>query len=305
MIKAEDSPFVPVLTVMVDYGNAPFLWLVDAPDQTGIGCNICNGTEWDDECPMSEGLWQKFAHRAIEFDRTAFYSDRFDANSWDWIAFHKRGLQLARWLKEEVGETYRVVYDKPCEDPNHAINECTEIIADGSLLLLPAFGSADSDPVRFCQHIVSGGQTGVDRAALDFAMKHGCTHGGWAPQGREAEDGKIAMKYQLLELEQGGYRQRTRRNVQDSDGTLIINCGELTGGTLATKVYAQRLEKPCLVVQLDDGVSGEIANSVLAWLHEHVIKTLNCAGPRESKIPGIYLLTRELLEAVDRTIRRL
>lgn len=83
MMNAESLPFVPVLTVMVDYGNAPFLWLVDAPDQAGIGGNICDGTGWDKSCPMSERLWQKFANWAIEFDQTAFYSDNFDADSWD------------------------------------------------------------------------------------------------------------------------------------------------------------------------------------------------------------------------------
>ena len=152
---------------------------------------------------------------------------------------------------------------------------------------------------RFCQHIVSGGQTGVDRGALDFAIEHGYPHGGWAPQGREAEDGKIPMKYQLLELDHGGYRQRTRRNVVDSDCTLIINHGELDGGTLATRGFAERLNKPFLVVQADHGVGGESAKGVLEWLRQNQIKILNVAGPRESKRPGIYRLTRELLNEVD------
>ena len=105
--------FVPILTVMPDYGMAPFLWLVDCPDEGGVGVNICDGSYWDESYPMSEGLWRKFADWAIAFDRTAFYSLDFDADGWDWLAFHARGLQLARWLKEEVGDAYRVVYDKP------------------------------------------------------------------------------------------------------------------------------------------------------------------------------------------------
>lgn len=302
MSEIVSAPFVPVLTVMVDYGMAPFLWLVDAPDQGGIGGNICDGTGFDDGCPMSEGLWRKFADWAIAFDRTRFYSDDFDNTDWDWLEFHARGVQLARWLKEEVGETYRVVYDKPCEDPNHRINERTEVLADGALVPLPSFSGSIPEPARFCQHIVSGGQTGSDRGALDFAIEHGYTHGGWAPQGRKAEDGTIPLKYQLLELDHGGYRQRTSRNVEDSDATLIINSGVLDGGTLATQVFAQRLKKPCIVVQLDHGVTAKTAARVIEWVRQHEIKTLNVAGPRESKRPGIYSLTRELLVQVDASI---
>lgn len=299
MTISSNTLFVPVLTVMVDYGNAPFLWLVDAPGEGGVGGNLCDGTYWDASLPMSEGLWRKFADWAIEFDRTAFYSDDFDDSGWNWFAFHSRGLQLARWLKEEVGDAYRVIYDKPCEDPNHRIDERTEIFVDGTVVPLPPFRSPFSQPLRCCEHIVSGGQTGADRGALDFAIKYGYTHGGWAPHGREAEDGVIPLKYQLAELADGGYRQRTRRNVQDSDGTLIVNLGELDGGTKATQAFAEQMGKPYLVMQLDAGVTVEAAASVLAWLREHAIKTLNVAGPRESKRPGIHRLTGELLQAVD------
>lgn len=100
-------------------------------------------------------------------------------------------------------------------------------------------------------------------------------------------------------MDRGGYRQRTRRNVEDSDGTLIINRDELDGGTLATQVFAQRMNKPFLVVQLDDGVTSKAVASVIEWLRQHEIKTLNVAGPRESKRPGIHGLTRALLAEVD------
>lgn len=295
------TPFVPVLSIMVDYGMAPFLWLVDESDQAGIGGNICDGTGWYESCPMSEGLWSKFADWAKAFDRTRLYSNDFDTTDWDWLEFHARGIQLACWLKEDVGETYRVVYDKPCEDPNHRIDERSEILSDGSLLPLQVPKGLFPEPIRFCQHVVSGGQTGADRGALDFAIEHGYTHGGWAPHGREAEDGLIPLKYQLLVLDHGGYRQRTRRNVEDSDGTLIINRGDLDGGTLATQVFAQRLNKPHLVVQLDHGVTAEVVASVIEWAQRNDIKTLNVAGPRESKRPGIYSLTRELLVEVDKS----
>lgn len=291
--------FIPILTVMVDYGNAPFLWLVDRPDQGGVGGSLCDGTSWDKSFPMSEGLWRKLADWANEFDRTSFYSDNSDAAAWDWIAFHARGRQLSRWLKEEVGDAYRVVYEKPAEDPNHRIDERTEILANGGLVLLPPIRRPYTEPLRFCEHIVSGGQTGVDRAALDFAIRHGYPHGGWAPRGRKAEDDLIPLKYQLTELADGGYRQRTRRNVADSDGTLILNVGELDGGTLATQAFAQKRGKPHLVVQLDAGVTADVASDVLAWLREYTVKTLNVAGPRESKRPGVYRLTVALLEAID------
>ena len=107
------------------------------------------------------------------------------------------------------------------------------------------------------------------------------------------------MKYQLAELPDGGYRQRTRRNVEDSDGTLIVNIGELDGGTLATRTFAEQLRKPHLIVQVDAGNTADMATSLLSWLSKNAIKTLNVAGPRESKRPGIWRLTGELLHAVD------
>lgn len=264
MADRNQSVFVPVLTVMVDYGNTPFLWFIDDPDTRGVGTNLCDGVACDASCPMSEGLWREFADWATAFERTAFHSDSFDADDWDWIAFHVRGIQLARGLKQEAGDTYRIVYKKPYENPNRRIDERSEILADGKLMPLPSFRESPSEPLRICQHIVSGGQTGADRSALDFAIKHGYTHGGWSPHGRKAEDGFIPLKYQLTELVEGGYRQRTRRNVEDSDATLIINLGELEGGTLHTRIFAQRMGKPYLLVQLDSGVTTDKVENVMA-----------------------------------------
>lgn len=302
MSESENTAFVPVLTVMPDFGNAPFLWRANSPDD-GIGPMICESGAWEDHYPMSEALWRKFAIWARTFERISFYSgSNEEAECWDWPAFHERGLQLARWLKEEVGDAYRVVYQKPGEDPNDRIDERREILADGSLQLLPSFYPPALRPFYFCERIVSGGQTGADRAALDFAIRHGYPHGGWAPRGREAEDGCIPLRYQLTELE-GGYRQRTRRNVEDSDGTLIVNRGALDGGTLATKEFAGKAGKPFFVTQVDEGVTAQMAADVLAWLQAHDIKTLNVAGPRESKRSGIEFFTKLLLEAVEKTLR--
>jgi hypothetical protein len=147
--------------------------------------------------------------------------------------------------------------------------------------------------------IVSGGQTGADRAALDFAINHGVEHGGWCPKGRLAEDGRIAEKYQLQEMLRSGYRQRTKQNVIDSDGTLILNLGKLESGSLATLRFAEKLGKPHLVMQLDEGVGEEAVSRVRNWLGQSQISVLNVAGPRESKRPGVYRLVRELLEGLS------
>ncbi len=304
MTTSSDRPLVPVLTVMVDYGNAPFLWLSEHPDTAGVGANLCSAGFRDESCPISQGLWRQFADRALEFDRTPFYNGDFDDSSWNWLAYHARGLELAHGLKAEVGDAYRVIYEKPFEDPNHGIDERREILADGNLAAVLDSRDAFPDHPRFCRHIVSGGQTGADRAALDFAIGHGYTHGGWAPRGREAEDGLIPARYQLTELVDGGYRQRTRRNVHDSDGTLIVNLGEFEGGSLATQVFAQKRGKPHLLVPLDAGVTGETVANTLAWLRDQTIVTLNVAGPRESKRPGIYEQTVRLLIAVDAAVRQ-
>ncbi len=144
--------------------------------------------------------------------------------------------------------------------------------------------------------IVSGGQTGADRVALDWAIRNNVPHSGWCPRGRKAEDGTLDAKYLLQETESGGYLERTRQNVIDSDGTLIVNLGKLDGGTLATAKLARKLRKPHIVVQLDSGPGDEEVKQLMDWLKRESISTLNIAGPRESKRPGIYALTNDLLD---------
>lgn len=144
--------------------------------------------------------------------------------------------------------------------------------------------------------IVSGGQTGADRAGLDFAIAHGLPHGGWCPLGRRAEDGPLHERYQLRETEGEGYLQRTRCNVADSDATLIFNIGELSDGSLATLRFAKRAGKPVRVVALDTiDLVAEVAD-MREWLAAQAIAILNIAGPRESKRPGIYQRTLAFLE---------
>lgn len=145
----------------------------------------------------------------------------------------------------------------------------------------------NSESAHLPDKIVSGGQTGVDRAGLDAAMLHGIPVGGWCPAGRRAEDGCIPDCYPLQETKARNFAVRTRRNVKDSDGTLVLNLGELEGGTLQTVDYAQKIGKPCMVVQLDSTEHPDV-DAVINWLKMHNIKTLNIAGPRESKRPGVY-----------------
>lgn len=147
--------------------------------------------------------------------------------------------------------------------------------------------------------IVSGGQTGVDRAALDWAIRHGIPHGGWCPRGRIAEDGVLDGCYALRETESKGYRQRTRQNVVDSDATLILNIGVLSDGSLTTLRFAERLGRTCLVVQIDLEAAPAAVGRVREWLSTHRVRALNIAGPRESKRPGIYQATLSFLSRLS------
>ena len=133
--------------------------------------------------------------------------------------------------------------------------------------------------------IVSGGQTGVDRAGLDIAIRHNIPHGGWCPRGRRAEDGTIDPVYRLVETDSHDYSVRTGHNVRDSDGTLVLNTGTLDGGTAYTVQLARSMGKPCLIVDISLPLETAKVNT---WLADNHIQILNIAGPRESKSPGIY-----------------
>jgi len=143
--------------------------------------------------------------------------------------------------------------------------------------------------------IVSGGQTGVDRGALDAAIELGIPHGGWCPRGRLSEDGTIPPRYRLTETGSPEYHVRTEQNVLDSDATLILCRGPLSGGTKLTRELAERYAKPCLVVDLDRPPGPEV---VRRWIVESQAEILNIAGPRESQSPGISARTAEYLTAL-------
>ncbi|HEX6987506.1 MAG TPA: putative molybdenum carrier protein [Planctomycetaceae bacterium] len=148
---------------------------------------------------------------------------------------------------------------------------------------------------RLVRKVVSGGQTGVDRAALDVATELGIECGGWCPAGRGAEDGRIDDRYPLTETPTSDTSERTAWNVRDSDGTLILARRPLVGGTAETERLAARLGKPVLVV--DPGDTSRIP-AVAEWLAGRTISVLNVAGPRESTVPGVYDQAATFLRAL-------
>ncbi|MFP4477211.1 MAG: putative molybdenum carrier protein [Desulfatibacillaceae bacterium] len=148
------------------------------------------------------------------------------------------------------------------------------------------------------EKIISGGQTGADRAALDTALKYGIPHGGWIPRGRIAEDGRLPDKYRLQELGTESYAARTERNVLDSDGTLIVSHGELTGGSLLTRTYAVEHDRPFLHVDLSRHEMFSAARDIHAWVLKNEVAVLNVAGPRASGDARIYTAVVDLLETM-------
>jgi len=143
--------------------------------------------------------------------------------------------------------------------------------------------------------IISGGQTGVDRAALDFALNNGLNCGGWCPLGRKSEDGIISEKYPLLETKTSKYSERTKLNVQTSDGTLLIFDKIFDKGSTLTKNLAVEYLKSLFLYDLSANIE---ISEIKKWMHSNKINVLNIAGPRESNSIGIYLKTYKLLSEI-------
>ncbi len=153
--------------------------------------------------------------------------------------------------------------------------------------------------------IVSGGQTGVDRAALDVAIELGIPHGGWCPKGRLSESGTIPNCYNLQETDSSEYSERTKLNIKDSDGTLIFVPNwplpdNITDGTRLTIQEAEEKVKPYLIIDLSNGHDAE---KIIDWIKKNNIEKLNVAGPRESQSRGIYQLAYRLLENIINLLR--
>ncbi|KAB2876393.1 MAG: hypothetical protein F9K36_02735 [Burkholderiaceae bacterium] len=288
---------------MPDYGGA-YGW-VNRDGADTLGPNHADHSGWGGEHAITQGLHEDFVAWQTEFERAPFNADQV-IESIDWVLFHQRGLALARRLKVELGDSAAVLYVKPIEDPNYLANQRVELALDGSTVERPwVRRRGPRHPAWLPSRIVSGGQTGADRAALDWAIRYRIVHGGWCPKGRASVDGPIPARYQLQETESAGYRQRTRLNVRDSDATLVLNAGDLDGGTLQTVRFAHALGKPLLLIQLDEANAEISARAVTAWLIEGRFKGVNIAGPREEKRPGIYALVAAVLEHVIQEHRKL
>ena len=152
--------------------------------------------------------------------------------------------------------------------------------------------------------LVSGGQTGADRAAFDVGLQHGLRVRGWVPQGRWAEDGPVPERYpNLIETESRDPAERTARNVRDSEGTLLLSHGPLFGGSLLTAKKASEIGRPLLHLDLDRLSLDQALQQLRPWLAEQGIQSLNIAGPRASDDPAIYDATHRLLEALFAAVR--
>jgi hypothetical protein len=144
--------------------------------------------------------------------------------------------------------------------------------------------------------IISGGQTGADRAALDWAIGRGLPHGGWCPKGRKAEDGVIDRRYDLVETPSEDYSQRTEWNVRDSDGTAVFSIRvELRGGSLLTVELAETYNKPVIHLRREEERTNH-AQELRSFIEGFGISVLNVAGPRESDESGVYQFVSRVLD---------
>jgi hypothetical protein len=150
--------------------------------------------------------------------------------------------------------------------------------------------------------IISGGQTGVDRAALDVALKHRIESGGWCPSGRLDEFGRIPDRYPVKELESGGFTERTLQNVKDSDGTVIIYPGKLSGGTEQTVRICVEQRRPLKLIDSSNVSTEKAAQLIADFVRANTIDVLNVAGPRQSEWAKGYDYTTSILEAFVNSI---
>lgn len=148
------------------------------------------------------------------------------------------------------------------------------------------------------EKIVSGGQTGADRAALDVAIRLGIPHGGWVPKGRATEAGALPDIYQVREMPTADYASRTEQNVLDSDGTVLVSHGELDGGSALTEALAAEHGLPHIHLDMDTLSVSNAAERLKRWVERNEIRVLNVAGPRESRDPDIYRVTTAVLETL-------
>ncbi len=283
-------------TIMADTGGV-YAWLRFADEvQSALGthCGDVNAG-WFGEHRIAPETEARLALWQVRFE-----SGLGDAAAFDWAAFHADGLALALRVKQDLRTRAQVVYQKPVQDPTHRADERREITLDGTLVRLPNRAQADPMALRvLVRRIVSGGEAGVERAALDWAIDHRVDHGGWCSRGRLADDGPLDARYALTEATSASDADRTRRNVRESDGTLVLNVGPLEGRALLAQRLAAAAGKPCCVAQLDRHRPRELRR-VLEWLGSDALLTLHVAGPRGATRPGIHGQAYEMLLQLDR-----
>ena len=154
------------------------------------------------------------------------------------------------------------------------------------------------------EHQQSGGQTGADQGALDGAISCGFPYGGSLPAGRKTEDGTLPLSYMMDEITSGSYANRTEKNVVDSDATLIVSHGPLTGGSALTLKIAERLGKPCMHIDLNLRNVAQAAAEVFAWVESWGVGVLNVAGPRASSDAEIYACVNTIIVDLIRMMKR-
>ncbi len=154
--------------------------------------------------------------------------------------------------------------------------------------------------------VISGGQTGVDRIALDVAIEKDIPHGGWCPKGRLSEAGRIPDRYQLQEMSSRQYQKRTEANVRDSDGTLILHFGKPTGGTALTIYLVRKYDKPLLKIDLREARAADenrLVRQAVDWIREQRVFRLNVAGPCASSVPQISKVAKPFLRNLLEVLR--
>ena len=239
---------------------------------------------WTEKVNPENGRWKKSRTPSLlllEMGRISSGPDAtFQANRrpYFWREPYRKQQRVSR-------ETFESETIKVCNHSKSMVGKCSSSFYD-SILTSFFFGHCALEGIyTVFKKIISGGQTGVDRAALDVALELGIPLGGWCPKGRRAEDGTIPDSYPLQETSSSDYRVRTEKNVEDSDGTLILTWGSPTGGTALTLKLAKRHHKPYFLVNLAGGGDSE---NVKRWGQATKIHILNVAGPREGEAPGIH-----------------
>jgi len=295
---SKNASYNAKITVMPDYGRM-WLWInLVAPLQT----SRLEGADYEHAIieSISAALDADLADWQAEFEVCT--NDAKTGAAWlDWPAFHQRGLALARRLRAELSDDIGVYYQKPFEDPNEQFEETKELLRDG-VITLPAqarrLRSGRQVPDWLPAQILSGGQTGVSRAALDWAITERIPHCGWCPKERKAADGELSCRYQLQESDTKSHRLPTEQNVLASDATLIMTAGPLIGASKLTYEFCQQHHKPRYVVNLSDLTIAGAADVIRCWLMGENVRRLNVTGPSESRKQQIYRTAFAVLDAL-------